>query len=57
MHTKEIGARFVDSAIQVQSALDPGLLATKLSVCKLRFLFNFNVLHLKGGINRVVNRL
>ena len=29
----------------------------KLSGCKLGFLINFNVLHLKDGIKRVVNGL
>ena len=29
----------------------------KLSDCKLGFLINFNVLHLKDGIKRVVNGL
>ena len=61
MQIEEIGTLVVDSAIKVHRPLPihpaQGLSDLKLSGCKLGFLINFNVLHLKDGIKRVVNGL
>jgi hypothetical protein len=45
MNLNEVSGQIVDAAMKVRTALGPGL------------LMNFNVVHLKDGIKRMVNNL
>ena len=64
MHTEEIGALVLDSAMKVHSALGPGLLESAYRACLAHELEMRGLdvsqekpLPIKDGINRVVNGL